>query len=91
MKRLIATLFIAPLMFVGPVAFADSDFEVKLDEMPQAARDTVKREVKDGKITEIDRDAKGGRTFYEVEFTQNNQRFEIHVGEDGKLMSRRND
>jgi uncharacterized membrane protein YkoI len=96
MKRLIASLFIVPLTFAAPIAFAnDNDHDsdnMKLEELPKAARDTVKREVKDGKITEIDRDDDDhGRMYYEVEFTQNNQRMEIHVAADGKLIKRRPD
>lgn len=96
MKRLITTLVIAPLTFAAPFAHAnendtDSDKHMKVEELPKAARDTVQREVKDGKITEIDRDDENGKMFYEVEFMQNNQRYEIHVAQDGKLLRRKAD
>lgn len=92
MKRLITTLLIAPLTFVGPAVADDMNTDnMKLEELPKAAQETVKREVKAGKITEIEREDAQGRMYFEVEFVQNNQKYEIHVAEDGKLISRKTD
>lgn len=91
MTRFIISLLIAPLTLVAPVALADDTDDVKLEALPKAARDTVQREVKNGRITEIDRDDDLGRTFFEVEFIENNRRYEIHVAQDGKLLQRKND
>lgn len=92
MTRLITALLIAPLTFVAPVAYADDHAkDLKLEDLPKATRDTVERQVKDGKIIEIDRDDDDGRAYYEVEFIQNQQRYEIHVAEDGKLLQRKSD
>lgn len=81
-------------MFAAP-AFADDDHDpddnMKLEDLPKAVRDTVVREIKDGKITEIDREDERGKKYFEIEFTQNNKRYEIHVAEDGKLLKRKDD
>ena len=87
--RITTIMLTASLMFAAPFAYADKD--LKLEELPQAARETVEREVKTGKITEIDPDEHRGRKYFEVEFVENNQRFEIHVAEDGKLLQRKKD
>jgi uncharacterized membrane protein YkoI len=92
MTRLIISLLITPLTFAVPIAHADDNArDMKLEELPKPARDTVQRETKGGKITEIDRDDEQGRMFYEVEFIQGNQRYEIHVAQDGKLLARKAD
>lgn len=91
--RLITSLFVVSAMFVAP-AYADDDDpddNMKVEDLPKAVRDTVVREVKDGKITEIDREDERGRKYFEIEFTQNNRRYEIHVAEDGKLLRRKDD
>ncbi len=96
MTRLIALLFIVPLTAVAPAAYADdhdhdNDRELKLEDLPKAARDAVQREVKDGKITDIDRDHDHAQMYYEVEFIQDNRRQEIHVAQDGTVLLRKND
>ena len=93
--RLIRSLVAVSALFVAPSAFADDnndpDDNMKLEDLPKAARDTVTREIKDGKISEIDREDERGQKYFEVEFTQNNRRYEIHVADDGKLLRRKDD
>jgi hypothetical protein len=92
MRQVVAALLAAPLMVVAPSAYADdSPDNLRLEQLPKPVRDTVQREVKDGKIVEIDRDQDRGNTYYEVEFTRNNQRYEIHVAPEGKLLQRKTD
>ena len=93
MTRFISLLIIAPLTLVAPVALADdtTDDDVKLEALPKPVRDTVQREVKNGRITQIEREDDLGPMFFEVEFIENNQRIEIHVAPDGKLLQRRKD
>lgn len=90
MRRFTALLF-ASLTALSPAALADDDDDLTIDQLPKAARDTVVRETKGGTITEIDRENEKGKVYFEVEFTQNNKRFEIHVAEDGKLLRRKED
>ena len=91
MKRFIAGLFIVTIALGAPIAYADNDNDVKLEELPKAAQDTVKREVKDGTITDIDRETEAGKTYYEVDFIKNNQRHELRVAPDGKVLKRKKD
>lgn len=89
----IALITVASVCAVVPSAFADDTDkdDVQLQEVPQAARDTIQREVKQGRITEIDREDDDGRVYYEVEYKQGNQRYELHVSEDGKVLQRKRD
>jgi hypothetical protein len=78
------------LTISGPVLADDDD--VKLQDVPTAPRQTIDREVGKGKITEIERDEDGGQVVFEVEFLgTDNQRYEIHVGNDGKLLHKEKD
>lgn len=84
------------LMLSAPIALAQHQQqqqrdEVTMDQLPQAVRQTVQREVGNGQVEEIEREQEQGRTIYEVEFTQNNRKFELDIGEDGQVLQRHAD
>lgn len=80
---------IAALTILPGAALADED--VPLDSLPPAAKATVLREVKGGQILDVERDTKRGKVVFEVEFVEGGKNWEIHVAEDGTLLSRRPD
>lgn len=87
MKRLSVAFLIA---FLSTPAWADD--EIPLDQVPEAARQTIMKHVADGTIEEIDRDVEGGKTVYEVEYRDaNGAEFEMKVTEDGRLLENRPD
>jgi hypothetical protein len=69
---------------------ADAD-EVKLDEVPAPARAAIERETSGARIKEIERETRGGKRVYEVEFIRDNREQEIHVAEDGTVLKRKTD
>jgi uncharacterized membrane protein YkoI len=71
-------------------AMADTD-DVKFEELPAAVQQTVKREVKNGKITDIERDDENGKPIYEIEFDLNGKSWELDVAADGTLLQRHED
>lgn len=78
------------LLCVPAAALADQ--EVKLEELPEPVRQTALREVKDGIITDIERDTEGGVTVYEVEFVEKDgKKFELDINQDGTLLRRHRD
>lgn len=78
-------------ILAASAALAD-DRDVKLEDVPQAVRATIERETKGGRITEIEQDDdSGGKVRYEVEFTKDNQKWELHVAADGKVLHRERD
>jgi hypothetical protein len=77
------------LAFSSSLAFAGE--KVKLEDVPAPVRETVKREAKDGRVGEIERERKNGRTVYEVEVHQNGKKYELKIGEDGKLIEKKKD
>ena len=68
-----------------------ADVELTLEELPEPVRQTVVREVKNGTITEIERDDDKSGTVYEVEFREDAVKYEIDVAPDGALLRRHRD
>jgi hypothetical protein len=77
------------LAFVPGSASAGTD--MKLEELPPSVQATVKREVKTGTITDIEKDTEQGKEFFEVEFDLGGKSWEIDVAPDGKLLQRHED
>ena len=72
---------------VGVSAPAYAGEDVKLDELPPAVKQTVERETKGATVKEIERDEEDGKIVYEVEYTKAGNRYELHVGATGKVLS----
>jgi uncharacterized membrane protein YkoI len=78
------------LLCVPATVWADQD--VTLEQLPEPVRQTALREVKDGAITDIERETERGVTIYEVEFVEKDgKKFELDIGEDGTLLRRHRD
>jgi hypothetical protein len=81
---------LAGLLCLPAAALADED--LTLEELPEPVRQTALREVKDGTITEIERDIEHGVVVYEVEyFEKGGKKLELDIGEDGTLLRRHRD
>lgn len=65
--------------------------KVTLDKVPAAVKETLLKEVKDGKITEIERETKGDVVTYEADAIIDGKKREITVAADGKLISNKPD
>ena len=63
--------------------------KVTLDQVPAAVKETLLKEVKDGKITEIERETEGEVVTYEADAVIGGKKCEITVAADGKLISNR--
>ncbi len=87
-KTLFAGIASFCLLLAGS-AFADVN--MTLEELPEAVRQTVVREVKGGTIHEIERDDHRGVIEYEIEFTVDAVKYEIDVAADGALLRRHRD
>ncbi len=68
-------------------AFAGKD--VTIDEVPDKVQSTIKREVADGFLEDIERETLEGRTVYEVELVQaDGKEMELVIAEDGTVVRR---
>jgi uncharacterized membrane protein YkoI len=83
----------AALLFVGTTATsALADEKMELDQVPAEVKATIDKHVGDGKLEYIEKEMKGGKTVFEVDFEDKNGKdHEILVAEDGKLLSKKRD
>lgn len=84
-------LGLVALMASALPAAARADEELTLEELPEAVRETTKREVGAGTIIDIERDTERGVIVYEVEFMEQGKKYELDIGEDGTLLRRHRD
>lgn len=89
MRGFIALAALSGALSLSSLAFAGED--VPFESLPPAVKATVLREVKGGKILEIERDKKRGQPIYEVEFLDGGVKWELHIALDGTLLQRRED
>ena len=59
---------------------------LRLEDLPGAVQETVRKEAAGREIADIDRESWKGRPVYEVEFRQAGRNPQIHVAEDGTLL-----
>jgi uncharacterized membrane protein YkoI len=77
--------FAASIAFASPALAAE---KVTLEQVPAKVKETIQKHVQNGKLNEIEREKKKGVTVYEVEYTAaGGMKYEIEVGEDGKVLS----
>lgn len=93
MKRTKGLLPLIGLGVVGTLAFVawaaqEDEEQVTLDQIPAAVKATILKESAGGKITEIERETKNGKTVYEAEFLLDGNEIEIKVAPDGTLLGR---
>jgi len=93
MTRKAMVLWLIGLGVVGTLAFTawaaqEGEEQVTLDQVPAAVKATILKESAGGKITEIERETKNGKTIYEAEFLLDGKEVEIQVAPDGTLLGR---
>ncbi len=77
------------LVLAAPPAFAE---DISLEQLPPPVRETLQREVsQQAQLGDVERDHDRGRTIYEIEFSEDGRRFEIDIGEDGRVLNRHAD
>jgi len=62
--------------------------KVRLDGLPAAARQTVERELEDAELEDIAMEKRQGKVVYETDVIRNGRKWEVVVGEDGKIISK---
>jgi putative PepSY-like beta-lactamase-inhibitor len=67
------------------------EVKVKFDDLPQAVKDSLNTETNSAKIDTVDKESEDGKTIYEADATVDGKKWEIKVGEDGKVISKKQD
>ena len=61
---------------------------VAMNDVPAAVRATLEREAGGGKISEVEKEMKNGKTVYSADLMVNGVAWDICVGEDGTVLSK---
>jgi len=68
---------------------ADSgDTKIRLEQTPAAVRQTIESELVGAQLEDIARRERQGKTIYETDIIRNGHKWEVVVGEDGKIISK---
>ena len=67
----------------------DQEVPVTMSELPAAVRSTLERESSGGKVTEIEKEVKHGKTVYSADMVVNGIAWDIAVAEDGTVISKK--
>lgn len=62
--------------------------KVTLDQLPAAVKDTIQTEAKAGTLGDIEKVTKDAKTYYEADIVIEGKKWEVKVGEDGKVISK---
>src|SRR5262245_46830350 len=62
--------------------------KVRLDQTPAAVRQTIERELVGAQLEDIARKEREGKTIYKTDIIRNGHKWEVVVGEDGKIISK---
>jgi hypothetical protein len=68
-----------------------NEVKMSLEQVPAATRETLVREAHGATIKTVDQEQMNGKTIYETDVMQGGKNWEIKVGADGKLISKKVD
>src|SRR5947207_875246 len=90
--RYVVALAAAFAMMLGtawtPVASANDQQKMSLEQVPPAVKATVEKEAKGGTVGEVTKETEKGKTFYEAHISRDGKDQYVHVREDGKVLKR---
>ena len=66
----------------------EHEVAVTMDQLPAAAKATIMKEAGSGKVEEIDKMTRNGRTVYEADVVMDGKKWEIMVRDDGQLLKK---
>jgi len=92
LPRLLATSIIFSAIALSGCAshgdHDDNEMAVAMSDVPPAVRATLERESAGGKVTEIEKEVKNGKSVYSADMTVNGVAWDIQVAEDGTVISK---
>ena len=79
---------LAAAMTMTVDACALKETKVAVDQTPEAVRRTVESELVGAELEDIAKKRVDGRTVYETDIIRNGRKWEVVIGEDGRIVSR---
>ncbi len=91
--RLVGAASVAMVLVLGGCAghqgeTAAKETPVTMDELPAPVRATLEKESTGGKVTEIEKEVKKGKTLYSADMKINGVEWDITIAEDGTVVSK---
>lgn len=84
----LAAIVVAAYLLVAASGCASQETTVTMNDLPPAVRATLEKEIAGGKISEIEKETKGGKVVYSADAKIDGKEYEIAIAEDGKLISK---
>jgi len=86
-KWMIAAFAALACLFLA--ACASHETKTTMTDVPPAVRSTIEKEAAGGKVTEVEKESKKGKTVYSADVTdKSGHMWDVHVAEDGRLISK---
>ncbi len=67
---------------------SEADVKVALAAVPPAVRATLEKEARGGKIGDVEKEIKKGKTVYSADVVIDGKEYDVAVGEDGALLQK---
>jgi hypothetical protein len=83
---LLTALLAFPLVLAG--CAGSKETPVAMTDLPPAVRATLDRESAGGKVTELEKEVKKGKTVYSADATISGVNWDISIAEDGTLIAK---
>lgn len=64
---------------------------VTLEELPPAVKETVTRELKGGRLKELEEKRRGDSITWELDFVRGSDKIELDIAEDGTVLERQSE
>jgi hypothetical protein len=84
-------LGISVVVAMAGCASHSSEVPVAMGDVPAPVRATLERESAGGKVTEVEKEVKNGKTVYSADMKINGAEWDITVAEDGTVISKEKD
>jgi uncharacterized membrane protein YkoI len=93
MRTRVGLALLAVLALVGCKSHESKDeVKVAMADVPAPVRATLEKEAAGGKVTEVEKELKNGKTVYSADVTDKaGNKWDVVVGEDGKFISKEKD
>lgn len=92
MRTATGLVLAAAMALVGCKSHEGNEVKVAMSDVPPAVKATLEKEAAGGKVTEVEKETKNGKTIYSADVTDKaGKKWDVDVSEDGKLLSKEKD
>ena len=86
-QNLVTTLFVILVLSVSTASAQDNEKKVKMSDLPEAVRKTVREQSKGATIRGLAKETENGKTSYEVELKVNGHNRDVLIDANGAVLA----